>query len=115
MKMGSFLIGGLAGAAVVMMMQRNKRIAAMAGNMGQGFRNRMGSMKEDAIGRMLNMRFGDKDRSSAREASDAESREDRSHSSSGGGLDTIAHLAAQDSGVQRQVNEILEQSGQHRI
>lgn len=116
MKLTTFVLGGLAGAAAVMLLQRNARMAAMAGNMGWSqIKSRMNGMKEEAVGKMLNMRipgangdafgFGGKDRS----------RRDEEPRESAGGLDKVAHLAAQDSEVQRRVNEILEESGQHRI
>jgi len=113
--MSAFIMGGLAGAAAVMLFQRNRRMFAMAGNLGQQVKSRMNGMKGEAIGKMLNMNiagnaaemlgFGGKENSRGREASGDET----------GGLEQVAHLAAQDSEVQRRVNEILEQSGQNRI
>ncbi|GIO11718.1 hypothetical protein J19TS2_12730 [Cohnella xylanilytica] len=114
MKIGTFVLGGLAGAALVMVMQRNGRLSAMAGSVGQQMRSRMGGMKEDAIGKMLNMRFGGSRSSSGGDAS-ASRRNNASDAAKSGGLDEIAHLASQDSEVQQQVNEILDQNGQHRI
>jgi len=120
MKIGTFLLGGLAGAALVMVMRRNGRLTAMAGSVGQQMRSRMGGMKEEAIGKMLNMRFGGSRNASSGESSRRDNRsgfakDSASGSAKDGGLDEIAHLASQDSEVQQRVNEILEQNGQHRI
>lgn len=89
----------------------------MAGSLGHQVKSRMNDMKGEAIGKMMNMSFtgsnaadmlglGGKENSRGRETSS---------DSKSGGLDQVAHLAAQDSEVQRRVNEILEQSGQHQI
>lgn len=96
MKFSTFILGGLVGAAAVMIIQRNGRMASLAGNIGWNrIKTRMNGMKDDAIGKMWSSRF-------------------ESHESEGG-LDKVANLASQDSDVQRRVNEILEESGQHRI
>jgi hypothetical protein len=98
MKFRTFMLGGLAGAAVVLLMQqRNVKMAGMAGNLGQKIRQRMNGLKDDAIGKMLNMRPG-----SGRRSSES------------GGLDKVSELAAQDANVRREVDSVLEESGRHR-
>ncbi|MFC5403846.1 hypothetical protein [Cohnella soli] len=57
MKLGTFIIGGLAGAAVVMMVRRNRMMSAVAANVGGQLRQRMSDMKDDAIEKALNMKF----------------------------------------------------------
>ncbi|CAM3777508.1 hypothetical protein COLU111180_07925 [Cohnella lubricantis] len=96
MKVSAFLLGGLAGAAAVIFIQRNKRMVSAVGNIGWSqVKSRVNGMKDEAIGKMWSKSF-------------------ESHDSAGG-LDKVAHLAAQDSEVQRRVNEILEESGQNQI
>ncbi|WP_027093682.1 hypothetical protein [Cohnella thermotolerans] len=108
-RVGTFVVGGLAGIAMVMIMQRNKRMSAMAGSLGQNLMSRMGGMKEEAIGKMLNMRF------TGRHSDKESSRRSENGEAVSGGLDQVAHLASKDSEVQRRVNEILEQNGHHQI
>ncbi|MBB6735787.1 hypothetical protein [Cohnella zeiphila] len=117
MKIGAFVMGGLAGAALVMMCRRNGMLSMAAGQLG----NRMRGMKEESVGRMMSWRFGDGDHQWKKDHHDREDgregrRDERKASSSSrGGLDEVARIASQDSDVQRHVNEILEQSEHHRI
>ena len=117
MKTTTFLMGALAGAAVVMIARRNRMVSAAAGMVGERMKSRWNGMKEDTIGRIVGGRFGSSDKIGHRESSGYSSRSpDRKHSSDNGtGLSQVAHLAAQDSGVKESINEILEQSGEHRI
>jgi hypothetical protein len=111
MKIGTFVIGGLAGAAIVMMIQRNQMMSTVAGNVRQNLKSRMGEMKDDAIEKALNMKFA----SSFRKASDSDRHANNSSSSRAGGLDEVEKLVAKDPGVSSEVNSILEENGQHRI
>ncbi|RED60483.1 hypothetical protein [Cohnella lupini] len=111
MKIGSFVMGGLAGAAVVMMIQRNQMMSAVAAGVGHNLKQRMNDVKGDAIEKALNMKFA----SSFKRASDGENKHERSSSSREGGLDEVEKLVAQDPGVSDEINSILEQNGQQRI
>ncbi|MCC3373483.1 hypothetical protein [Cohnella sp. REN36] len=111
MKIGTFIAGGLAGAALVMLMRRG-RMPMMAGQVGRMLKHRMSDMKEGAVGRMMNMGWSDTGESRHRESS---RRESHRASSERGGLAEVAHLASQDASVKREVNDILDQSGQHSI
>lgn len=102
-RFATFLIGSLAGAAAVMMIQRNSRVMAMAGMAGQTLKRKAGEMmKDEAFGRFFQSRTG-------RER-DSEAKAFRDRDASGmDGLQQVAHLAAQDSEVKRNVNEILDE------
>ncbi|MBB6674175.1 hypothetical protein [Cohnella nanjingensis] len=116
MKIGTFVMGGLAGAAVVLLMQRNGRMAAMAGQVGQRMKHRMSGMKEDAFGKMLNMSWSGSDRHGGSDSHRGSDRHASNRSSSeSGGLEQVAHLASQDAKVKREVNDILNQSGHDHI
>ena len=113
MKMGPFVLGGLAGAALAVMIRRNRRLSAMAGSLGGLLSERMTGMKDMAFGKALNnMKFaGGKLR-----ASDFGKKHERDgavgHSD---GIEQVARLASEDPGVQREIDEILEDNGRHRI
>ncbi|RKP57085.1 hypothetical protein D7Z26_03625 [Cohnella endophytica] len=116
MKLGAFIIGGLAGAAVVMVMRRNRMMSAVASGVGSNLKRRMSGMKDDAIEKALNMKFAssfkrasDNDRHSAASESTA-SADNRS-----GGLDDVKNFVARDPQLNEQVNKILEENGEHRI
>jgi hypothetical protein len=117
MKIGTFVIGGLAGAAIVMMIQRNQTMSAIATTVGHNMKRRMNDMKDDAIEKAFNMKFAssfkrekDKDHHSA--SSSFSSSRSSSH---GEDLDEVQKLIAQDPEVSDEINSILEENGQHRI
>lgn len=112
MKIGTFIAGGLAGAALVMLIRRGGRMPMMAGQVGRMLKHRMSDMKDGAVGRMMNMGWNDVGENRHRESS---RRESHRASSERGGLAEVAHLASQDASVKREVNDILDQSGQHSI
>ncbi|MBN2984343.1 MULTISPECIES: hypothetical protein [Cohnella] len=105
MKIGSFIVGGLAGAAVVMLMQRNGRMMAMAGTAGESLKRRAGEMKGEALGRLFSMGTGGERGWSGKD----QSRERGENE----GLGHVAKLASQDSEVKRQVDKILEENAKH--
>lgn len=111
MKIGTLVMGGLAGAAIVMMIQRNQMMSAVAAGVGQGMKRRMSNMKEDAIEKALNMKFA----SSFKRTLDNKPTEQKSTQGHSGGLDEVEKLAYQDPQVTKDVNEILEQNGQNQI
>lgn len=104
MKIGTFVMGGLAGAAIVMMIQRNQMMSAVAASMGQSVKSRLNDVKNELVGRALNMKF---DGFSSKSASSSEKDE--------GGLSRVSQIASQDPEVTEQINAILEQNGQDRI
>ena len=57
MRFGAFLLGGLAGAAVVMLM-RNKTVRAAADDFGHMLRKRVNQVKETAAEKGIYVRFG---------------------------------------------------------
>jgi hypothetical protein len=111
MKIRTLVIGGLAGAAIVMMIRRNQMMSNVAASVGQNLKSRMGEMKDDAIEKALNMKFA----SSFRKLSDSGRRVNHSSSSHADGLDEVEKLVAQDPEVSSEINSILEENGQHRI
>ncbi|RUS48145.1 hypothetical protein [Cohnella sp. AR92] len=133
MKTTTFLMGAMAGAALVLFARRNRMVSAAAGMVGQQMRNRWSGMKEDAVGKMVNMRFGGRDhnRDQGKDhggsiRGDAHSGSRRSENRTSGasvqssdhtanGMSDVVRLASDDPSVKHAINEILEQSGEHRI
>jgi hypothetical protein len=111
MRIGTFVIGGLAGAAIVMMIQRNQMMSAVTAGLGHSLKKRMSGMKEDAIEKASNIKFA----SSFKRSSENERSSRNSSSSDRGGLDQIEKLVAQDAEVSKEINSIMEQNGKHRI
>jgi hypothetical protein len=109
MKFGTFLLGGLAGAAVVMLM-RSRTMAAMSGGMGQMWKPSWSGMKENLLEKGLNVKFG------SGSASGSFQSKNPSSPSNAGGLEEVGRLASKDPGVKHQVNEILHENGQqHQV
>jgi hypothetical protein len=111
MKIRTLVRVGLAGAAIVMMVRRNPMMSTAAANIWQNLKNRMGEMKDGANEKALNLKFA----SNFRSASDNGKSVKKSSSSHSGALDQVEKLIAQDPGVSREVNSILEENGHHRI
>lgn len=111
MKVGSFVIGGLAGAAIVMMIQRNQMMSAVAAGVGSSMKQRMSNMKDDAIEKALNMKFA----SSFNRFSNNGKSTVHTSQKNDGGLAEVEKLAFQDPGVSKEINSILEQNGEQQI
>lgn len=108
----SLLLGGLTGAAVVMIMRNNRAFAGMANGWGSMLKQRLNDAKETAIEKGIGVKFagglpgiGGKSGASGSARGDSRS----------GGLEQVGQLASKDPQVKHQVNEILEESSQHRI
>jgi hypothetical protein len=113
MKLGTFIVGGMAGAMLAMMFQRNRFLSAIASEVGSSMKKGMSTMKDEAMQKAFNFKFdGFSSNSSTKER-----HKDRSNAGfeSSGDLKDIGKLVAHDSDVKREVDAILEQSGQHRI
>jgi len=111
MKIGTFVIGGLAGAAIAMMIQRNQRMSAAATSLGHNLKQRVNNMKDDAIGKAMGMKFASSFRSAG---SDGRSEHPfSSHSSREGGLHEVEKLISQDPEVGAEVESILNENGRH--
>jgi len=107
LKIGTFVIGGLAGAALVMMFRRNARMSAFASSVGDNVKHRMSDWKDEAIDKALHMKFMG---NGSRRGGGGDSRSDRSFRSSSsdeGGLDAIKDLISQDPAVGKEVDAIL--------
>lgn len=114
MKLGTFLLGGLTGVAVVMMMRNNRTMNAVAGGIGQMMKQRVSDIKETALEKGMSVKFGGGMMSGM--ASGNRSGGDRHASpSSGQGLDQVERLASQDPKVKNEINEILNQNGHSHI
>ncbi|MFC4599109.1 hypothetical protein [Cohnella hongkongensis] len=110
MKIGAFVIGGLAGMALVMWLQRNPNLSMAAVSMGSNVKDRMRDLKDEAVEKAMNSKLANGLRRVG-----AENREEQSspHSRSVGdsGKDQIRKLISQDPEVGKAVNDILEQNG----
>lgn len=111
MKIGSFVLGGIAGAAIVMMIQRNQMMSTIAAGLGNNMKQRMNNVKDDAIEKALNMKFA----SSFNRSSNSGKNASKFSQSQTGGLDEVEKLAYQDPSVSKEINAILEQNGEQRI
>ena len=109
MKIGTFVMGGLAGVAIVMLIQRNQMMSTICANMGQSMKNRMGDMKDEMIGKALGSKFVNNlvTRSS--------NRKEKESGSDHADMSQVSALASEDPEVTNQINAILEQNGQNRI
>jgi hypothetical protein len=118
-KIGAFVMGGLAGAAIAVWIQRNQRMSAAAAAMGHNVKERVMGMKDDAIEKAMNMKFASSFRRFGAESRDEDhghhashsSHHSSSHSSEEGGMDQIRKLIAQDPEVGKEVDAILGQNG----
>ncbi|WP_256757259.1 hypothetical protein [Cohnella sp. WQ 127256] len=109
MKIGTFILGGLAGAAVVMMIQRNQTMTAVAASVGSNIKHRMNHMKNDVVGKAIDKSFS----SSFKTSMNTEKHDASSSSLHGEGLKEVEKLISQDPDVSKEINTILEQNGQH--
>jgi len=110
MKISAFVLGGIAGAAAVMLL-RKQSFSALAGGMSQMMRG--GEAKKGLRGMPLSVLFGSgggSEKSSTGKESAASS-----GSSPEPGIERIAHIASKDEGVKKEINEILEQNDQPQI
>ena len=86
MRIGAFILGGIAGAATVMLL-RKQSVATMAGGLSQLLK---GASKKDSPGKGLGNLFG-------------------------GGMKQIEQLASKDGKVKHEINEVLGQNEQPLI
>ncbi|MFC3803135.1 hypothetical protein [Cohnella sp. GCM10012308] len=117
MKMATFVMGGIVGAALTVAIRRSPKWSVAAGLLGKELKNRSFGMKDGAIGKMFDMRFGS-DHAERRSASASEGGRKRASNETEtdrNGLGEIASIVSKDAGVRDEVNEILAESGQHRI
>ncbi|TJY44372.1 hypothetical protein E5161_03045 [Cohnella pontilimi] len=118
MRLGTFVMGGLAGAALCMMIQRNRNMSAIADGVGQMLRQRMSDMKENVMQKGIDLKFsgGFLGSSSGKSNSHHAGSSNSAVSKSGtAGLDEVEHLASRDPHVKQEINEILSQNNQHSI
>lgn len=112
MKLGTFVWGGLAGAALVMMLQRNNRWSAITSGVSQNLSKGMNGMTENVIEKALNMKFtGGSTNSSTNGRNKNKSSRSRSHTED---LDDVKRMASKDADVAQEINSILEQNGQQQ-
>ncbi|CAI6057753.1 hypothetical protein [Cohnella sp. JJ-181] len=117
MKMATFVMGGIVGAALTVAIRRNPKWSMAAGMLGRELKNRSFGSKDSGIGKLFDMRFSS-DTSERGQASGGGSETRKSASSSTGGaqgLGEVANLVSEDQGVRDDVNKILEENGQNRI
>jgi len=114
MKISAFVLGGIAGAATVMLL-RKQSMASMAGGMSQMMKSWSGS-KRDSQGKALSLLFGGKSGDWAgTTASTSGHSGDKTHASGESGIEQIAHIASKDDSVKKEINEILEENEEPQI
>ncbi len=113
MKIGTFVMGGLAGVAIVMLIQRNQMMSAVCSSMGQSMKNRVGDMKDEMIGKALGSKFVNN--LMTRSSASSSIRKEQQSRSNDADLSQVSVLASKDPEVTNQINAILEQSGQNHI
>ncbi|QTH44822.1 YtxH domain-containing protein [Cohnella sp. LGH] len=119
MKIGTFVMGGLAGAALAIWFQRNRNLTAAMATAGQNVKERMMGMKDDAVEKAMNMKFASSFRRLGAESGNEQhrhhtSRQASSHSNldeEEGGMEQIRKLISQDPEVGKEVDAILGQNG----
>lgn len=112
MKLGAFIIGGLAGAAVVMLL-RNQSVTAMTGGVSQMLKSSSGKAGK-ALMQGLNVRFGDRASSSS---SQTQTSADHQAASSGDSesFEQLKNIVSKDEQLKKDVNDIFEQNKQPLI
>lgn len=114
MKRGTFILGGIAGAMLAMMVKRSPTMSAMCASMGRRLMGQMGGMKEKAMGKGFEMNW----MSSAFNKEKAGKASGKSFGTTGGageGLGEVAELASRDKSVQNEIRDILSENGQERV
>lgn len=113
MKIGTFVMGGLAGAAIVMMIQRNQMMSAVAASMGQSMKSRMNNVKDDMLSKAIGSKFANN--LMTRSSASSSKRSEQDTTSEHADMSQVSLLASKDPAVSEQINAILEQNGQDRI
>jgi hypothetical protein len=116
-------MGGLAGAVVVMMMQRNQNMSALTNQIGSMVKQRVNDMKENMIEKGIDLKFsngfmgssGKNNQNNQNNQNNKNNKHSGSFSTQKDGLEKVEHLASRDPKVKHEVNDILEQNGQHPI
>jgi uncharacterized membrane protein len=111
MKLGTFVLGGLAGAAVIMMM-RNRTMTAVTNGFGQMIKQRMNEAKETMMEKGMNIKFSGGITGTPGSKTASASKADARGANS---LDDVQRLASRDMKVKQEVNEILEENGQQHL
>lgn len=113
MKLSAFVLGGIAGAATVMLL-RKQSFASVAGGMSRMMKTWGGESDRNSKGKALSLMFGSGSHSSA--ANSGQSGEKtQSTGEEGAGIEKIARMASEDESVKNEINEILEQNEQPQI
>lgn len=113
MKLGAFVLGGIAGAAAVMLL-RKQSFASMAGGMSQMMKSWGGSSMRDSQGKALSLLFGSGGGAAATKSGQSASKPQASHGEESG-IEQIARIASKDESVKKEINEILEQNEQPQL
>lgn len=107
MKLRAFIIGGIVGAATVMLL-RKQPVNAMVDGVSQMLKTNSGKVSQ-VFRQGLNFRFAGRD-SSAR--SDGQTSEQSDASSGSGAYAQLSDMLSSDEQVKKEVNEILKQNDQ---
>lgn len=106
MKIGSFVMGGLAGAALVMLM-KNQTVTSITSGINQLVKQRANKAASNAKLQGLKLAFGNADAAADDSAS--------ASGHSAGGIEQVKQLAAKDAQVKEETNRILQQNNESTI
>ncbi|WEK55662.1 MAG: hypothetical protein P0Y55_06340 [Candidatus Cohnella colombiensis] len=115
MKIATFLMGSLAGAAVVMLLRRNQMVSATASSVGNRMKQSMSDMKDQWMGKALNKMLNNQKSSSSDKEQSSRSNHSAQSDYDGNTLQEIERFVSKDPEVASEVNSILEQNGQHPL
>lgn len=114
MKLSAFVLGGIAGAAAVMLL-RKQSLASMAGGLSQMMKDRSSGSMKGTQGKALSLLFGSGGSETGTAKGGHAASKQHASEEEDSGIEEIVRIASEDEGVKKEINEILKQSEQPQI